>query len=50
MGQLLDDDAEACVRATESFLAAKPMPVADWPEIEQELDRALERGWRHQTE
>ena len=36
--------AEARERALEGFLAADPMPVADWSELERELETALERG------
>lgn len=36
--------AGARERALESFLAAEPMPVGDWPELEAELEAALERG------
>jgi hypothetical protein len=49
--QLLDDEreaeraaAESRERALASFLAAEPMPVEDWPEMERELERAYERG------
>ena len=31
-------------RALESFLAADPMPVAEWPELERELEGELERA------
>lgn len=34
---------QARERALESFLAADPMPVGDWPELERELEATLER-------
>jgi hypothetical protein len=48
--QLADADADeraaasARERALEGFLAADPMPVEDWSEVERELEGALERG------
>lgn len=33
-------------RALASFLAAEPMPVADWPSIELEIEQEYERGPR----
>lgn len=31
-------------RALESFLAADPMPVGEWSQLERELETALERA------
>jgi hypothetical protein len=49
--QLLSDEreadraaAEAREKALASFLDAEPMPVADWPEMEREIEEAYERG------
>ncbi len=48
--QLADEEenaraaAGARERALESFMAAEPMAIADWPGIELELEGALERG------
>lgn len=36
--------ASARESALESFLAADPMPVGEWSEVERELETALERG------
>ncbi|MGI8944666.1 MAG: ribbon-helix-helix protein, CopG family [Thermoleophilaceae bacterium] len=41
-----DDESDARRRehALESFLAAEPMPVEDWPVLEREIEQLYERG------
>jgi ribbon-helix-helix CopG family protein len=42
--RLLDEDLDRRSRAAESLLAAELMPVADWPELERELETMHDRS------
>ncbi len=43
--RLLDEELDRRQRAAESLLSAEPMPVADWPEIEHEIEGKYDRSY-----
>jgi hypothetical protein len=40
---LLDDDAHRRQGLVESFLAADPVEVSDWPDVEREIEGSYDR-------
>lgn len=43
--RLLDEDLDRRSHAAASLLAAEPMPVGDWPELEREIETMYDRSF-----